>query len=633
MLASTQVVGSTLQVFGSSVDDVLSVREVGGNLNVFSRTPTFSGGDIGSFPRSSVSNIQFIGGDGNDQLVNRTAIPSVFFGGNGNDVLIGGTGNDTINGQNGNDRIFGDFGGTDVGGRDTIRGNDGNDLLFGNANIDLLIGGNGNDQLLGGDGNDRLLGQGGADFLAGQGGNDFLSGGAGNDFLRADFGSNALRGDAGFDLLEINTNTSSSNDLGGGTDSDRFRFIGNGSSTGIDRIREFANQGGNDRVELDRLTTSFSSNLEGDVISEFGNREVRQIPVGQLEFATASRLGPELEVIVSDADFTTNFEDRTLTGVFTVVASDSEGVNRSSPGLLSSVRVRDSGFATQTVSNLSPFRTRTLAGGAVAFDYRYTIGPVRGDIDLSRFTRGFDAIRIEVGDNQFRDLTGLASEPTVIGSVVSSDLTVTPAGAPTLRVVGDNFVSAPTNNTSTATFSVIASDANGIRSSSRGRIANAEIRFAGVTLSTLSSVQSFSNLLPSRTTTLANGDVKFDYSVEIATGNLVVAIDRVRLSVQAGEFVDSSGVANVAGETGAALPAGGDELFPAASPNLEVIGDSTFTFANSTATGSFSILASDQNGISSASSGNLSSVRINYFPTSGFGVNRGFTQTNLTPVI
>lgn len=70
----------------------------------------------------------------------------VFYGGDGDDVLIGGRGSDSIEGGNGNDIIFG-------GTLET----DGNDLLIGGAGNDLVIGHFGSDTLQGGTGSDLLI--------------------------------------------------------------------------------------------------------------------------------------------------------------------------------------------------------------------------------------------------------------------------------------------------------------------------------------------------------------------------------------------------------------------------------------------------------------------------------------------
>ncbi len=84
-------------------------------------------------------------GNGNDSVGiddDPPAVPTVVYGGPGNDRLDGSAGGaDTLLGEDGDDTIFG-------------RG--GNDLLDGGAGNDEIEGGDGGDQVLGGDGNDKL---------------------------------------------------------------------------------------------------------------------------------------------------------------------------------------------------------------------------------------------------------------------------------------------------------------------------------------------------------------------------------------------------------------------------------------------------------------------------------------------
>ena len=93
---------------------------------------------------------------GDDILVagNRTPIPLLVNGGDGNDCVVGGASSDTL------------------------RGNLGDDTLIGGRAADLLIGGDGEDILLGGNGNDILIGGQHADHLYGQRGEDLLIGAA-----------------------------------------------------------------------------------------------------------------------------------------------------------------------------------------------------------------------------------------------------------------------------------------------------------------------------------------------------------------------------------------------------------------------------------------------------------------------
>jgi Ca2+-binding RTX toxin-like protein len=93
-----------------------------------------------SYALSSVTSIQFVGGNGDDLFVNSSAIATVAWGNSGNDTLRGGLGNDRIFGGAGNDALYGDSG------DDELRGEDGDDTLSGENGVDLLIGSIGNDQ-------------------------------------------------------------------------------------------------------------------------------------------------------------------------------------------------------------------------------------------------------------------------------------------------------------------------------------------------------------------------------------------------------------------------------------------------------------------------------------------------------
>ena len=75
-------------------------------------------------------------------------LPTVIFGGDGDDVLVGGRGADSIDGGDGRDILFGGTLDTDAG--DTIVGGAGDDLLIGNYGADWMYGGAGQDLLLSG---------------------------------------------------------------------------------------------------------------------------------------------------------------------------------------------------------------------------------------------------------------------------------------------------------------------------------------------------------------------------------------------------------------------------------------------------------------------------------------------------
>lgn len=95
-----------------------------------------------AYPRATIRSVVFHGYEGNDVLVNKTNVPTVAYGGKGNDSFTGGLGNDRFYGGTGNDILI---------------GNAGNDLLYGMAGADSLNGGLGNDKLYGGTETDKLV--------------------------------------------------------------------------------------------------------------------------------------------------------------------------------------------------------------------------------------------------------------------------------------------------------------------------------------------------------------------------------------------------------------------------------------------------------------------------------------------
>ena len=207
MLSTNQITydASTLTVTitGTVGDDSAKVWTDSANVvHVSLDMPTES--QSATFARSSVASIQFIGDAGNDRFENKTNIPCVALGGDGDDVLYGGTGNDYLDGGAGNDALFGDagddilHGGT---GDDTLVGGDGNDQLFGEDGNDFLYGEAGNDILYGGDGTDRLEGGAGDNTLYGGAGDDSLVGGDGNDTMYGDDGNDWLYGGLGDDVM------------------------------------------------------------------------------------------------------------------------------------------------------------------------------------------------------------------------------------------------------------------------------------------------------------------------------------------------------------------------------------------------------------------------------------------------
>jgi hypothetical protein len=94
------------------------------------------------FPAGAVQRVEFYGGAGDDVFINNTSLPSVAWGGEGNDTLRGGAGEDTLYGGFGDDILYGGAG------DDTLFGEDGDDGLFGGLGTNTLYGGNGDDRFL-----------------------------------------------------------------------------------------------------------------------------------------------------------------------------------------------------------------------------------------------------------------------------------------------------------------------------------------------------------------------------------------------------------------------------------------------------------------------------------------------------
>jgi hypothetical protein len=114
-------------------------------------------------------------------------------------VVHGFGGDDTINvstikvptmiwGGTGNDRVYGGNGGN------TVYGDQGNDSLYGGSGNDWLVGGDGNDSISGGSGNDWITGDDGNDVLSGDAGDDSIFGGAGRDTLIGGSGADQFDG-------------------------------------------------------------------------------------------------------------------------------------------------------------------------------------------------------------------------------------------------------------------------------------------------------------------------------------------------------------------------------------------------------------------------------------------------------
>ncbi len=194
-------------------------------------TITLTGVANQTFATSSVSEVRFEAGGGNDFFQNFTSIPSNVTGGAGNDSIFGGRGDDIITGGNGNDVIFGG------GGNDTLSGNADGDEIDGGPGDDIIFGGAGADEIRGEIGDDMLSGHEGDDFILGGDGNDQVWGGDGDDQIYGGFGDDTLHGELGADTLQGNDGEDL---IHGGADDD-FILGGAGDDLligqdGVDRI-------------------------------------------------------------------------------------------------------------------------------------------------------------------------------------------------------------------------------------------------------------------------------------------------------------------------------------------------------------------------------------------------------------
>ncbi|MCA9155997.1 MAG: hypothetical protein KDA38_14465, partial [Planctomycetales bacterium] len=92
LMAGIELLGSTLRLSGDAGDNAAEIAFE--NDRVTATIQTGSEQIARNFPRESVSQIEFIGGAGNDAVTNRTSLPMSAWGEAGNDVLSGGSGND-----------------------------------------------------------------------------------------------------------------------------------------------------------------------------------------------------------------------------------------------------------------------------------------------------------------------------------------------------------------------------------------------------------------------------------------------------------------------------------------------------------------------------------------------------------
>lgn len=125
-----------------------------------------TGNDRIHYGSRPITDLELVGGPGDDRIFLTTDVVGNLEGGSGDDRLasrageqwlVGGTGADTITGGAGPDTLLGGPG------ADVVRGNDGHDRVVGYGGDDRLYGGNGNDELSGDGGRDAGFGGPGSD--------------------------------------------------------------------------------------------------------------------------------------------------------------------------------------------------------------------------------------------------------------------------------------------------------------------------------------------------------------------------------------------------------------------------------------------------------------------------------------
>lgn len=201
--------GSTLVVKTNNAPTTVEVWQSGSNVQIRDVSTARSW----NYAASSVGQVEFQGGAGNDRFVNMISNLKV--------KAFGFGGNDYLEGYNAADQLM---------------GGDGNDTLVGYGGDDLMYGGNGHDTLRGGNGNDQLVGEAGNDHLNGQAGNDKMWGGLGNDVLIAIDSATGdyVQGDDGADAFWVDRNGSARDQIFGAAAADKIQDVAS-FANGADR--------------------------------------------------------------------------------------------------------------------------------------------------------------------------------------------------------------------------------------------------------------------------------------------------------------------------------------------------------------------------------------------------------------
>lgn len=119
--------GNTASVVGTTARDVITFNGSTASLDVSTGNPASISSGTQCFLLTStivrcngITRLEVLGGSGNDEIRNNTAIRMGSNGGSGNDILVGGSNNDTLNGGSDVDTADG-RGGFDTCGGDEKR--------------------------------------------------------------------------------------------------------------------------------------------------------------------------------------------------------------------------------------------------------------------------------------------------------------------------------------------------------------------------------------------------------------------------------------------------------------------------------------------------------------------------------
>ncbi len=196
-VAGTRIVGTTLYIVGTDVDDRVTINPYQQSGLMVHASFFFNGKPLIINQPVSLVIAYLDGGDDRLSFEGNLATPAMVYAGTGNDRIDGSNGASTLDGGPGDD---------------LIRGGRGKDTLLGGSGNDELNGGDGDDILRGGDDDDTLDGGADHDVILGEKGNDSLRGGTGRDLLIGGLGVDRLRGDSDQDILVGNSTVHDHND-------------------------------------------------------------------------------------------------------------------------------------------------------------------------------------------------------------------------------------------------------------------------------------------------------------------------------------------------------------------------------------------------------------------------------------